>query len=232
MSPEKRKLAKNDYFAFYVGRPLSYVLTIPFLYTNITPNMVSLISIFPVIIGFIIMSITTSKLAMLLGWLCFFLWNLLDGVDGNIARYKKQFSPMGSVWDAMSGYIAMILSFFAWGVGAAHNTGLFSSLVNIPSETYIILGALSGIFTIFPRFIMHKAINTIGEKEEISGLKKKDSYGIIKIIALNLISIAGFVQVLMLVAIIFNILDLFTIGYFLLNLIIMLGSLKEILGEK
>ena len=40
MSPEKRKSAKNDYFAFYVGRPLSYILTIPFLYTNITPNTV------------------------------------------------------------------------------------------------------------------------------------------------------------------------------------------------
>ena len=25
MSPEKRKSAKNDYFAFYVGRPLSYI---------------------------------------------------------------------------------------------------------------------------------------------------------------------------------------------------------------
>ena len=52
MSPEKRKSAKNDYFAFYVGRPLSYILTIPFLYTNITPNTVSLISIIPLIVGF------------------------------------------------------------------------------------------------------------------------------------------------------------------------------------
>ena len=33
MSPEKRKSAKNDYFAFYVGRPLSYILTIPFFVT-------------------------------------------------------------------------------------------------------------------------------------------------------------------------------------------------------
>jgi len=35
MSPEKRKSAKNDYFAFYVGRPLSYILTIPFLYNTL-----------------------------------------------------------------------------------------------------------------------------------------------------------------------------------------------------
>ena len=50
MNPEKRKSAKNDYFAFYIGRPLSYVLTIPFLYTQITPNAVSLLSIIPIIV--------------------------------------------------------------------------------------------------------------------------------------------------------------------------------------
>lgn len=82
MSPEKRKSAKNDYFAFYVGRPLSYILTIPFLYTNITPNAVSLISIIPLVVGFVVMYFANSTSMMILGWACFFLWNLLDGVDG------------------------------------------------------------------------------------------------------------------------------------------------------
>ena len=97
MSPEKRKSAKNDYFAFYIGRPLSYILTIPFLYTSISPNTVSLISIIPIIVGFVLMCIGSTKKVLIVGWLMFFLWNLLDGVDGNIARYKKQFSKMGSV---------------------------------------------------------------------------------------------------------------------------------------
>lgn len=127
MSPEKRKSAKNDYFAFYVGRPLSYILTIPFLYTKISPNAVSLISIIPIIIGFIAMCLGETKTVLTIGWIMFFLWNLLDGVDGNVARYKKQFSKMGSVYDAMSGYIAMVLSFFGWGVAAAHSPG---ALVN------------------------------------------------------------------------------------------------------
>ena len=47
MTPEKKAMAKNDMFAFYIGRPLSYVLTIPFLYTNLTPNTISMISIIP-----------------------------------------------------------------------------------------------------------------------------------------------------------------------------------------
>lgn len=232
MSPEKRKSAKNDYFAFYVGRPLSYILTIPFLYTNISPNAVSLISIVPIIIGFIVMCLGKTKVVLVIGWAMFFLWNLLDGVDGNIARYKKQFSKMGSVYDAMSGYIAMVLSFFGWGVAAAHNPGIFQNMIQLPLDSYIILGALSGIFVIFPRFIMHKAITTLGDQGSMKSVKDKSEYGFIKLVALNLTSIAGFVQVLMLVAVIFNIMDMFTIGYFALNFMVMMVSLKSIFSVR
>ncbi|RHR03247.1 CDP-alcohol phosphatidyltransferase family protein [Clostridium sp. AF20-7] len=232
MSPEKRKSAKNDYFAFYIGRPLSYILTIPFLHTNISPNTVSLISIIPIIVGFLLMCIGNTNTVLIVGWLMFFLWNLLDGVDGNIARYKKQFSKMGSVYDAMSGYIAMVLSFFGWGVAAAHNPGMFQNMIRLPLDSYIILGALSGIFVIFPRFIMHKAITTLGDQGSMKSVKDKSEYGFIKLVALNLTSIAGFVQVLMLVAVIFNIMDLFTMGYFILNFMVMVVSLKSIFNAK
>lgn len=232
MSPEKRKSAKNDYFAFYIGRPLSYIVTIPFLYTNISPNTVSLISVIPIIVGFVLMCIGSTNAVLIVGWLMFFLWNLLDGVDGNIARYKKQFSTMGSVYDAMSGYIAMVLSFFGWGVAAAHNPGLFQSIVQLPPDFYIILGALSGIFVIFPRFIMHKAITTLGDQGSMKTVKDKSGYGFVKLVALNLTSIAGFVQVLMLIAVVFNIMDLFTIGYFVLNFMVMVVSIKSIFNVK
>lgn len=231
MSPEKKKSAKNDYFAFYVGRPLSYILTIPFLYTKISPNAVSLISIVPLIIGFVLMCVGRTTGILVIGWECFFLWNLLDGVDGNIARYKKQFSKMGSVYDAMSGYVAMVLSFFAWGVAAAHNPGLFQSIVPIPLDAYIILGALSGIFVIFPRFIMHKAITTLGNANSMDSVKDKSEYGFAKLVALNLTSISGFVQMLMLIAVLFEMTDLFTIGYFALNALVMIVSLRSIFKD-
>lgn len=228
MSPEKRKLAKNDYFAFYVGRPLSYILTIPFLYANITPNTVSLISIIPLVIGFIIMCFAKSTGIMILGWACFFLWNLLDGVDGNIARYKGQFSPLGSVYDAMSGYVAMVFSFFAWGVAAAHNGGVLDTVLPIQADIYIIIGAFSGIFQIFPRFIMHKAITTLRDENKVSGVKDKSEYSFVKLFALNITSVAGFLQVIMLLAVVLNLIDLFTLGYFVLNFMVMLASLRSI----
>ncbi|MCI8291279.1 MAG: CDP-alcohol phosphatidyltransferase [Clostridia bacterium] len=226
MTEEKKKQAKNDFFAYYIGRPISYVLTVPFLKLNIKPNTVSLISFFPSIIGFLLIGFGETMILKVIGWLMFFLWNLLDGVDGNIARYKEVFSKTGSLWDATSGYIAMVLMYYAMGIGCYY--GEFCML-NIDKIFMIILGGLSSVLVIFPRLIMHKRITSIGKDENSDEIKDKSSYGIIKIIGLNLISIAGFVQVLMLLAIILHAMDIFTIFYFLLNLAICVVSVKKLL---
>jgi phosphatidylglycerophosphate synthase len=229
MTPEKRKSAKYDIIAFYIGRPLSYILTVPFLYTNLSPNSISLISIIPVFLGFVLMAVGTSKVTLSLGWLCFVLWNLLDGVDGNVARYKKISSKLGSVYDAMSGYFAMVLTFFACGVAAVHNRGVIDF---IPCEYYAVLGGLSGVFVIFPRLVMHKVINMIGDAERTNQVKDKTSFSLAKIVVLNIVSINGFAQIFMLIAVIFNLFDLFTIIYFIVNTVVMCVSLKTVLRDK
>ena len=117
-------------------------------------------------------------------------------------------------------------------MAASHNPGLFQNIVHLTLDSYIVLGALSGIFVIFPRFIMHKAITTLGDEDSMKSVKDKSDYGFVKLIALNLTSIAGFVQVLMLIAVIFNIMDWFTIGYFILNFMVMVISLKNIFNVK
>lgn len=208
MSPAKKAMAKNDYFAFYVGRPLSYLLTVPFVKTNITPNQISYLSIIPLIVGFIIMIFTTDFVVLLLAWFLFFLWNLLDGVDGNLARYREQYSKDGSVVDAMAGYVAMVLTYFGAGIVAAHLND---------SDIYIILGALSGISLIFPRLVMHKYINTVAQDESVSSIKDKSDFNTIKILALNMTSITGIPQVLLLLTILTNQWVLFTLVYFTIN---------------
>lgn len=228
MTEEKRSEAKNDFFAFYIGRPLSYVLTVPFLKLKIKPNTVSFISIIPIIVGFILLSFGNNMILKLLGWFMFFLWNLLDGVDGNLARYTKQFSKTGSLWDATSGYIAMVLTFLSMGIGCFYGNFTFTSL---DKEIFIILGSLSSIAIIFPRLIMHKRITSIGTDEKSSSLKNKNNYSILKIIALNLISVSGLIQVFMLISIIFKIMDLFTIVYFIINMLICLISVSKLLSD-
>ncbi|UJZ87814.1 CDP-alcohol phosphatidyltransferase family protein [Heyndrickxia coagulans] len=229
MTEEKRKMAKTDYFAFYVGRPLSYILTVPFLRFGIRPNVVSFISFFPPVIGFILVGFGNNLILKLIGWVMFFLWNLLDGVDGNIARYTKCSSKMGSVWDAASGYWAAIMLFMAMGVGSYY--GDFSAM-HSNRIISVVLGSFSSLFCLFPRLIMHKKLSTLKDEESVKQVKDRGSFGPIRIIALNLTSFAGFMQVVMLITIFFKIMDIFTIFYFFLNLIIMLASLRSILTFK
>lgn len=228
MTPEKRKQAKNDFFAFYIGRPLSYVLTVPFLKLKIKPNTVSLISIFPSIIGFLLVGFGNTLTIKLIGVLMFFLWNLLDGVDGNIARYTKQFSKTGSLWDATSGYVAMVMTFMAMGTGCYYGKCTF---LPIDQVLMVVLGGISAILIIFPRLVMHKRMTSIGNDEKTESVKDKSQYGIIKILALNLISISGFIQVLMFLAVIFKMMDIFTICYFIINLLICVVSVTKLLKE-
>ncbi|CGG35010.1 TPA: CDP-alcohol phosphatidyltransferase family protein [Streptococcus pneumoniae] len=223
MSPAKKAMAKNDYFAFYVGRPLSYILTVPFVKTNITPNQISYLSIIPLIVGFIIMIFTTDFVVLLLAWFLFFLWNLLDGVDGNLARYREQYSKDGSVVDAMAGYVAMVLTYFGAGIVAAHLND---------SDIYIILGALSGISLIFPRLVMHKYINTVAQDESVSSIKDKSDFNTIKILALNMTSITGIPQVLLLLTILTNQWILFTLVYFTINFLLMIFSLYSLFKKE
>lgn len=223
MSPAKKAMAKNDYFAFYVGRPLSYLLTVPFVKTNITPNQISYLSIIPLIVGFIIMIFTTDFVVLLLAWFLFFLWNLLDGVDGNLARYQEQYSKDGSVVDAMAGYVAMVLTYFGAGIVAAHLND---------SDIYIILGALSGISLIFPRLVMHKYINTVAQDESVSSIKDKSDFNTIKILALNMTSITGIPQVLLLLTILTNQWVLFTLVYFTINFLLMIFSLYSLFKKE
>lgn len=231
MTEEKRKSAKNNYFAFYIIRPLSYVLTIPFLYLKISPNTISLISIIPIFVGFLLACVATTKSQLIFAWLSFFIWNLLDSVDGNLARYKKQFSKMGSVYDAMSGYFAMVLTYFAFGIAASHNIGIISNFVDLNREIFLILGGLSGSFAILPRLVMHKSKSSLKNFDD-SEINDKANFTPIKILVLNLASIAGLVQVFLLVSIILNLLDLFTLMYFLLNSVILIISLRTILKQK
>ena len=95
MTSDKKASAQSDLFAFYVIRPISFFATIPFLYTSLTPNMISMISIIPVMIGFVISWFTYSKAGMLLSWLMFFIWDILDSVDGNVANGGAQYRSSG-----------------------------------------------------------------------------------------------------------------------------------------
>lgn len=227
MTPEKRKAAKNDLFAFYIGRPISYVLTIPFLAVGMKPNTVSLLSFLPSILGFVLLGFGGTKLLRIVGAFFFILWNFMDGVDGNIARYTNQTSTLGTLWDAASGYFAMMLMYFAVGVSVMNAPKRGLDFLTIPDYYYVVMAGLTAMFTLFSRLVMHKKMLLFSEKE--NSLRDKGAYSLFKIIALNLTSPSGFVQVIMLIAVAINCQREFVLVYFFIQLFATIYSLKNLL---
>ena len=231
MTEEKKKSAKNDIFAFYIGRPISYVLTIPFLAAGMKPNTVSFLSPFPSLLGFLFLGFGDTMAERVTGTALFFLWNFMDGVDGNIARYTNQTSKLGVLWDATSGYLAMTLMYFAAGISVMHTGASPVALwPQLPDYYYIIFGALTSICALFSRLVMHKKM-ILFTKEEGKKLSDKSTYSGIRLLGLNLTSPSGFVQVILLLAVLLNFNRAFVMFYFIIQLTAAVYSLTVLLKE-
>lgn len=230
MTPEKKASAKNDIFAFYIGRPISYVLTLPFLALKIKPNTVSFLSFLPSIAGFVLLGFGKTTLLRSIGVLFFILWNFMDGVDGNIARYTKQTSTLGTLWDAASGYFAMMLMYFAVGVSVMNTPLTKFDVIPFDDYVFVVLAGLTSIFTLYSRLVMHKKMVLFSEKAG-EKLSDKSKYSGIRLIALNLTSPSGFMQIIMLVCVALSVQRYFIVAYFLVHLAATVYSMASLLKE-
>lgn len=226
--PKKRKEERWNIFAGHIGRPLSVMMTVPLTKTRIKPTTVTGLSLIALIIGSILVSISYNMTVSIIGWLFFFLWNLLDGVDGNLARSTNQCSNLGDLWDTMGGYAAMVLTYFSAGIAAYFDEGLFSFC---PNYYLLILGGATAIMSIFPRLIMQKKKTYGINSEAVNKLTDKTNFGIRQIISMNMISPSGFLQVIFLMCIIFHCLNFFIAIYCMINFLIMVFSLNSLLKE-
>lgn len=223
MTPQKKEECKDDWFSFYVGRKITYWMTIPLLQTGITPNQITFLSIAVLVIGFIINCFANTVWLMLLSWFLYFLWSLLDGVDGNLARYKNQFSKFGDIYDTMGGYAAYAFIFLGMGIGAWLNPGPIHRMMR---EYCIVIGAVSSISSIFPRLIYQKIRASFHNDSSAEEVRWKRTP--IRIVERNISSISGGVMVFSLSAILLGMLDVFTVFYAGLNILKMIVSLHSL----
>lgn len=236
MTEEKRNEAKNSTLGFYIGRPISYVLTIPFLYTNISPNTVTVFSILFVIIGFGVLSFAQSVGMRLVGQAFIVAWAFADGIDGNIARYKDIKSENGDMLDTLGGYLAAALIVLAMG-----NTAYWDheGLVIVSPMVPVIIGGFSAVSTIIPRLMMHRKMHRDLEKSNgkpVEGLKKKlgnvgGSSRLPRIVFNNLCDPAGGQLLWIFIAIVCHLCTEFTLFYCAINVFIMIYSIISMLEK-
>lgn len=228
MPPEKKATASRCIVGHYLVRPISNLITIPLISFNVNPTTVTKFSGLFAILAFLGFLFFPGNLGFWIGWISIFIWNVLDGVDGNIARYCEKASPRGGVWDATVGWVAMIA--FYSGMGFVTYFSNPNPLLEqyIPSYLYIVMGDIAGMCWIFPRLVMHKAINTIG-KESAEGIKDRENFGLFKLLFFNITSINGFAAVVFATCYLLQLMEYCTIFYFVVSLIVALGSLYKIL---
>lgn len=226
MPPKKRKEERFNIWVTIAVRPLSILVTKFFVNTTVKPTTITKWSVLSCLIGFFILCFLHSMVWLLVGWSFFFIWAVLDGVDGNLARCTNQCSMLGDLWDTTGGYAAMVLMYFAAGVVAYFRPqiGLYFDPV-----IFLILGCATSVISIFPRLVMHKRKSSGINDSAVKEVSDKQHFGLSQIAAMNLVSPSGFMQIIFLIALVLNLLNYFVAFYFMVNTGIMLISLNKLL---
>jgi phosphatidylglycerophosphate synthase len=132
---------KNKPILSRTFRYLSIFLAKPLLYTPITANQVSFVNLFLPLISAFLFTFNNYTYSVIASLILFFSV-ILDFVDGDIAKYKKQKSLYGVYLECLYHEIAMPFVFLGLGINAYnhYNNNLFIYL---------------GVFVILMVFIMN-----------------------------------------------------------------------------
>lgn len=120
LSPEKRQ--SDGPWTRLVLRPLSYPGAWLFLRLGFSPNAVTYLSAALCVAGFVCLA-AGGAMAAWIGFAFFFVFGILDCVDGNMARVLGTASPWGEWVDALGGYTAYAALLLGLGVAADASVG-------------------------------------------------------------------------------------------------------------
>lgn len=134
INPEERQGA----YGYYFIRPLSLYVTYFALRLGLTANQVTVLQTLSGVAGAILLAFP-APLLRLLGVLLLQFGFVLDNVDGEVARFRKQVSVTGKFLDVVGHEIVIPFMFFGLGIGTYFQLGRFDA---------IIFGFLSGFFSL------------------------------------------------------------------------------------
>ncbi len=159
LPPEKNRF--DSLWVRFVLRPLSFPVAWVFLRLGFSANHVSYLAVLVSLLAAILMG-TGERNVAIVGAFLFNCFALLDCVDGNIARVRKQASPYGGFMDALGGYMAFACVFPAAGIAAEHAEQI--PLPVIGNLNFIIVGAVAGISNLTMRLVYQHFSNIVGQK--------------------------------------------------------------------
>lgn len=218
----KKKRQMSSLWARIFSRPVSFVITYFLINLGMEANTVSILSILCALTSCVFISIN-STVFRIIGVALFALWHVLDCVDGNIARVKKESSVRGEYVDAVSGYTASSFVYFAIGIAAFNTSHLLNN-----AYLWIIVGGVASLAEVFSRLVHNRyTVAMYREQYEMHGtlpdIKQDDPSGKrgIMFIGSRIRKALGFSSLFipfLIVSLIFNCFDYLVLFYSAYNL--------------
>jgi phosphatidylglycerophosphate synthase len=115
--PEAEELAD-----LYIYRPLGFIVVKALYRTPITPNQLSLFSMFLGIMAGVFFGHGDER-ALVTGACFLFFSIVIDCSDGQLARLKKNGTPLGRLIDGLSDYVVGVAVYVGLGIGFAQEAG-------------------------------------------------------------------------------------------------------------
>ena len=218
---------KNSNSSWWVKlwvRKVSFFFTYVFINLGYSPNGVSVLSIFVSLVACSLFMVPTRG-AVITAVVLINFWLVLDCVDGNIARCRKQKTAYGEFVDDIGGYYTVAFVYLSIGVCAYNFGGVFFGQNNM---WLIVMGGVSSICDILARLI-HKDYEHFTDKtlteDERKEKNRHESYEVTDKKSISYIrrrigkeiGISGSFMPFTILSCIFNSYDLMTIFYFLFN---------------
>ena len=116
-----KMLEVEEVLDLIIYRPLAFIFVKLIVGTNLTPNQITTTALFFGVIASILFYFNTPT-AFLIAGVLFIVYDVLDCADGQLARIKKNGTPIGRVLDGLADYIVTTLAYLFIGIGFASNS--------------------------------------------------------------------------------------------------------------
>lgn len=220
----REKKRRSSFWARLVSRPLSFGVTYLLINLGFSANAVSVISMVDAIVACVLIILGGKYVYWGVGLFVF--WHVLDCVDGNIARAKKESSYGGAFLDAVSGYMAPAFIYLSVGVNAYLTTSIESQYTYL----LIVFGGFASVSDILSRVIYQKYLVTecrlglIGNTGDIDQVRSNGLAHICDWI-MKQMGYSSMFMPLLIVATIAKRCDVLILLYFLYTVAVLLASL-------
>lgn len=171
LSPEKRQ--SDGPWTRLVLRPLSYPGAWLFLRLGFSPNAVTYLSAALCVAGFVCLA-AGGAMAAWIGFAFFFVFGILDCVDGNMARVLGTASPWGEWVDALGGYTAYAAILLGLGVAADASVGAVLPGTGLvlpwPAGGWTLVGGIAAAANLLMRAVFQNYRVVKGASDERTGI--------------------------------------------------------------